>query len=81
MAIKSSWIDYIYIIAIGVLVTLFINDHINHLTEEESELKLMDLAIQNQNDLKEAQNEIVGNQKIIIASHEKILDVLTNSTK
>lgn len=88
MVVKASWADYIYIIAIGLLVTLFINDHINHMTEEESELALMDVSLQNQENLKAAQNEIVGNQKTIIESNqaiitnqEKIIAALVNSTK
>lgn len=88
MVIKNSWIDYAYIIAIGLLVVLFLNDHINHMQEEESELALMDISLKNQDALKTAQSEIVSNQKTImdnnqaiINNQEKIISILVNSTR
>ena len=68
---RNFWIDCGYIAAVGVLLFFFINDHLNHMKEEESELTLMD-AVMTSND------EIVSNQEKIIANDERIINYLEN---
>lgn len=73
---------------ISILVFLFINDHINHMKEEQSELDLMDLQLNstdkivlNQLRILHNEDQIIEHELKILDNHNIIIDLLGNITK